>query len=62
MLAPAALRRQGFFDSDTVGGLLDAHLAGREDLSRQLWGLLAFSLWLERSGRAESVETRLAAV
>ena len=28
--------------------LLDSHVAGREDLSRQLWGLLAFTLWHER--------------
>jgi hypothetical protein len=28
--------------------VLDAHVAGREDLSRQLWGLLAFTLWYER--------------
>jgi asparagine synthase (glutamine-hydrolysing) len=62
VLAPGELRRQGFFDPDAVGGLLDAHLSGREDLSRQLWGLLAFSLWLQRSGRQESAETRLAAV
>ncbi len=28
--------------------VLDDHVAGREDLSRQLWGLLAFTLWHER--------------
>ena len=28
--------------------LLDDHVAGRADLSRQLWGLLAFTLWYER--------------
>ena len=28
--------------------MLDDHVAGREDLSRQLWGLLAFTLWHER--------------
>ena len=28
--------------------LLDEHVAGREDNSRQLWGLLAFTLWYER--------------
>jgi hypothetical protein len=31
-----------------VGRLLDDHVAGREDRSRQLWGLLAFTLWHER--------------
>jgi hypothetical protein len=31
-----------------VTRLLDDHVAGREDLSRQLWGLLAFTLWHER--------------
>ena len=28
--------------------VLDDHVSGREDLSRQLWGLLAFTLWHER--------------
>ena len=28
--------------------LIDEHVAGREDRSRQLWGLLAFTLWYER--------------
>src|SRR5947208_972011 len=47
-LAPDTLRRQGFFEPVAVRRLLDDHLAGREDLSRQLWGLLAFTLWHER--------------
>ena len=42
------LRRQGFFRPEAVDALLDRHVAGREDLSRQLWGLLAFTLWHER--------------
>ena len=46
-LAPETLRRQGFFRPETVNGLLDRHVAGKEDLSRQLWGLLAFTLWHE---------------
>ncbi|HEY7397336.1 MAG TPA: asparagine synthase (glutamine-hydrolyzing) [Gaiellaceae bacterium] len=47
-LAPETLRRQGYLDSATVGRLLDDHAVGRADLSRQLWGLLAFTLWHER--------------
>ena len=47
-LAPDTLSRQGFFEPGAVRRLLDDHLAGREDLSRQLWGLLAFTLWHER--------------
>jgi hypothetical protein len=27
--------------------VLDDHVAGRADLSRQLWGLLALTLWHE---------------
>jgi asparagine synthase (glutamine-hydrolysing) len=42
------LRRQGFFDPTVVERLLDDHVARRDDLSRQLWGLLAFTLWHER--------------
>jgi asparagine synthase (glutamine-hydrolysing) len=47
-LCADTLRRQGFFDSDVVRRLIDDHVEGREDRSRQLWGLLAFTLWHER--------------
>jgi asparagine synthase (glutamine-hydrolysing) len=46
-LSADTLRRQGFFRHDAVERLIDTHVAGREDLSRQLWGLLAFTLWHE---------------
>jgi asparagine synthase (glutamine-hydrolysing) len=47
-LSPETLRRQGFFQPEPVSRLLDDHASGREDLSRQLWGLLMFTLWHER--------------
>ena len=47
-LAADVLRRQGFFRHETVRRFLDEHLAGKQDWSRQLWGLLAFTLWYER--------------
>jgi asparagine synthase (glutamine-hydrolysing) len=47
-LSTDTLRRQGFFRPEAVTRLIDDHVAGREDLSRQLWGLLAFTLWHER--------------
>jgi asparagine synthase (glutamine-hydrolysing) len=47
-LSSETLRRQGFFRPDVVDRLLAEHVAGREDRSRQLWGLLAFTLWHER--------------
>jgi asparagine synthase (glutamine-hydrolysing) len=36
------------FDPPVVERLIDEHVARREDRSRQLWGLLAFTLWHER--------------
>jgi asparagine synthase (glutamine-hydrolysing) len=48
VLAAETLRRQGFFRPEVVERVLDRHVAGEEDLSRQLWGLLAFTLWHER--------------
>ena len=48
VLSPANLERQGCLDPATVGSALDRHCAGREDLSRQLWGLMALTLWLDR--------------
>src|SRR6266540_2259452 len=47
-LSADTLRRQGFFRPEVVNRLVDEHVAGREDRSRQLWGLLAFTLWHER--------------
>jgi asparagine synthase (glutamine-hydrolysing) len=47
-LAADRLRRQGYFRPEAVQRLLNDHVTGREDLSRQLWGLLAFTLWHER--------------
>jgi asparagine synthase (glutamine-hydrolysing) len=53
-LAAGTLERQGFFRPDAVARMLDTHVARKEDLSRQLWGLLAFTLWFER--HVEGVE------
>jgi asparagine synthase (glutamine-hydrolysing) len=47
-LSADTLRRQGFFEPRVVERLIDEHVARREDRSRQLWGLLAFTLWHER--------------
>jgi asparagine synthase (glutamine-hydrolysing) len=47
-LSAENLQRQGFFQAQPVTRLIDEHVAGREDWSRQLWGLLAFTLWYER--------------
>jgi asparagine synthase (glutamine-hydrolysing) len=51
-LASDRVRRQGFFRPEVVTRVLDDHVAGRRDLSRQLWGLIGFSLWHERQARA----------
>jgi asparagine synthase (glutamine-hydrolysing) len=47
VLSPATLERQGCLDPAAVTPLLDRHCAGREDLSRQIWGLLALTLWFD---------------
>ena len=53
------MTRQGFFRPDVVTRLLDDHVAGRQDLSRQLWGLLAFTLWHERHVEREPTQPRM---
>jgi asparagine synthase (glutamine-hydrolysing) len=55
ILSPGALREQGIFRPETVGRLLDEHVSGREDLSRQLWGLLCFALWHEQAARRTAI-------
>jgi asparagine synthase (glutamine-hydrolysing) len=38
----------GLLDRRAVARVLDDHVAGREDLSRQLWGLMSLALWADR--------------
>jgi asparagine synthase (glutamine-hydrolysing) len=61
-LAPETIRRQGFLEPQAVTRVLDDHVAGRADLSRQLWGLLAFTLWYEHHVEGVRREAPLASV
>ena len=49
VLGPDALRRHGLLDPAAVTALIDRHVSRREDLSRQLWGLMSLQLWLDRA-------------
>jgi asparagine synthase (glutamine-hydrolysing) len=50
VLSPASLQHQGFFEPQAVSALVEDHIAGRRDHSREVWSLLVFSLWYERYG------------
>jgi len=47
-LSASIIKRQGYFDSQTIGEMVRRHHDGRVDYSRQLWGLLMFSMWHEQ--------------
>jgi asparagine synthase (glutamine-hydrolysing) len=51
-LSAEVIGGQGYFRPEVVAGLVDEHLAGRADHSRQLWALLMASLWVEQAGMA----------
>jgi asparagine synthase (glutamine-hydrolysing) len=53
VLSPARLRAQGYLEPAPVIRLLDRHVSGAEDRSRDLWGLLALTLWLDSDGPTE---------
>jgi asparagine synthase (glutamine-hydrolysing) len=59
-LSPETLNRQGLLQPLPVRRVLDDHVGGRADLSRQLWGLLALTLWYERHVEGIRRETSLA--
>src|SRR3954453_3521174 len=61
-LSPDVLRRQGILEPAAVTRVLDEHVAGRADLSRQVWGLLAFTLWYERHVEGLRRDVELASV
>jgi asparagine synthase (glutamine-hydrolysing) len=47
ILDPATLERQGYLRPQPVLELLDAHVGRREDLSRQIWGLMTLTMWAD---------------
>src|SRR5436190_3104025 len=51
VLSAETIERQGYLDPGAVTRVLDEHLSGKEDLSRQIWGLLNFTLWFDRYAR-----------
>jgi asparagine synthase (glutamine-hydrolysing) len=54
VLSPDAVARGGVLDPRAVTAVLDRHVSGAEDLSRQLWGLMSFALWSAGGGPAGS--------
>ena len=55
VLSPEAVERQGYLDPAAVTSVLDRHISGKEDLSRQIWGLLNFTLWFDRYAREPAI-------
>src|SRR3954466_5262504 len=51
VLSPETIERQGYLSPEAVTAVLDEHTSGKEDLSRQIWGLLNFTLWFDRYAR-----------
>jgi asparagine synthase (glutamine-hydrolysing) len=45
VLSAETVARQGFFSPPVVTRVLEEHVSGRVDHSRQLWGLMSFTLW-----------------
>jgi asparagine synthase (glutamine-hydrolysing) len=48
-LSPEVLKKQGYFNSQTVQHLVNAHMSGKADYSRNLWALLMFNVWVEKA-------------
>jgi asparagine synthase (glutamine-hydrolysing) len=51
VLSRDSLRAAGVFEPAAVERVLERHASGAEDLSRQLWGLMSFTLWQRRAAR-----------
>jgi asparagine synthase (glutamine-hydrolysing) len=48
VLSETNLRGQGVLEPVAVHQVIETHLSGREDLSRQLWGLMTLTLWIDQ--------------
>jgi asparagine synthase (glutamine-hydrolysing) len=54
VLSSETIERQGCLRHEAVTRVLEDHVSGKEDLSRQIWGLLSFTLWFDRYAREPS--------
>ncbi|HSL47272.1 MAG TPA: asparagine synthase (glutamine-hydrolyzing) [Anaerolineales bacterium] len=48
-LSTEMISRQGYFNASTVQRLVNAHMSGKADYSRNLWALLMFNVWVEKA-------------
>ena len=48
LLSARSIEQRGWFNAQTVRGLMDDHIQGRRDLSQQLWALMILELWLRQ--------------
>ena len=48
VLSRETLERQGLLEPAAVASVLDRHVSRRDDLSRQIWGLMALTMWFDR--------------
>jgi asparagine synthase (glutamine-hydrolysing) len=48
-LSSEIVNKQGCFDPHTVQHLVDTHLSGKADYSRNIWALLMFNVWAEKA-------------
>ncbi len=53
VLSAETVVRQGFFEPRAVEAVIDEHVNGKTDLSRQIWGLMSFTLWFDTYARVE---------
>jgi asparagine synthase (glutamine-hydrolysing) len=51
VLSAETIERQGYLRPEAVNRVLEDHVSGKEDLSRQIWGLLSLTLWFDRYAR-----------
>ena len=47
-LSPQRLRQQGLFSAKIIQRLVQPHMTGRRDFTRQIWSLFMFQLWYEQ--------------
>ena len=47
----ARLKESGFFDTDAIGKMAEAHIAGSRDFSKPLWLLWVFGSFLEHAAQ-----------
>jgi asparagine synthase (glutamine-hydrolysing) len=56
LIGPESIRRQGYFNHETVSKMIEDHMNQRANHSHRLWALMVFEIWRQNAFRTAGIQ------